>query len=81
MSLKKTYLGEYTLYVLENSVCYTKLAKVIVLNVLVHILLKYVRSTGGYCTRSANCNDVLTPSYKRNSGLRTFLSSACRAME
>ena len=38
MSLKNTYLGEYTLYELENSVCYTKLAKVIALNVLVHIL-------------------------------------------
>lgn len=39
---------------------------------------KYVRSTHGYCTRSAICNDVLTPSCKRNSRLRTFHSSACR---
>ena len=30
---------------------------------------KYVRSTHGYRTRSAICNDVLTPSCKRNSGL------------
>lgn len=39
---------------------------------------KYVRSMHGYCTTSAICNDVLTPSCKRNSGLRTFHSSACR---
>ena len=38
---------------------------------------KYVRSTHGYCTRSNICNDVLTPSCKRNSGLRTFHSSTC----
>ena len=39
---------------------------------------KYVRSTHGYRTRSAICDDVLTPSCKRNSGLRTFHSRACR---
>ena len=40
--------------------------------------LKHVTSTHGYRTRSALCNDVLTPSCKRNSGLRTFhLSASC----
>ena len=39
---------------------------------------KYVRSTHGYHTRSAVSNDVSTPSCNRNSGLRTFHSSACR---
>ena len=39
---------------------------------------KHVRSTHGYGTRSAILNDVLTPSFKRNSGLKTFHSSACR---
>ena len=39
---------------------------------------KYVRSIYSHRTRSATCNDVLTPSCKRNSGLRTFHSSACR---
>ena len=39
---------------------------------------KYVRSTHGHRTRSATCNDVFTPSCKRNSGLRTFRSNACR---
>ena len=40
--------------------------------------LKHVSSTHGYRTRSALCNDVLTPSCKRNSGLRTFhLSASC----
>ena len=33
---------------------------------------KYVRSTHGYHTRSAVSKDVLTPSCKRNSGLRSF---------
>ena len=34
---------------------------------------KHVRSTHGYHTRSAVCSDVLTPSSKRNSGLKTFI--------
>ena len=39
---------------------------------------KFVRSIHNHRTRSATCNDVLTPSCKRNSGLRTFHSSTCR---
>ena len=39
---------------------------------------KDVRSIHNHRTRSATCNDILTPSCKRNSGLRTFHSSACR---
>ena len=39
---------------------------------------KHVRSTHGYRTTSDIFNDVLTPSCKRNSELKTFHSSACR---
>ena len=39
---------------------------------------KHVRFTHGYHTRSAICNDVLTPSHKRDSWLKTFHLSACR---
>ena len=38
---------------------------------------EHVRSTHGYRTRSAICNDVLTPSCIRNSGIKTFHSSTC----
>ena len=39
---------------------------------------KHVRSTHCYRTRSAICNEVLIPSCKRISGLKTIHSSACR---
>ena len=39
---------------------------------------KYVRSIHSHRTRSATCNDFLASSCKRNSGLRTFHSSASR---
>ena len=39
---------------------------------------QHVRSTHRYHTRSAINNNIQTPLCKRNSGLRTFHSSACR---
>lgn len=40
--------------------------------------IEHISNTHNYNTRSASNNNITTPACKRNSGLRTFHSSACR---
>ena len=40
--------------------------------------IEHISNTHNHSTRSASNNDITTPTCKRNSGLRTFHSSACR---
>ena len=40
--------------------------------------IEHISNTHNYNTRSVSNNNITTPACKRNSGLRTFHSSACR---
>ena len=40
--------------------------------------IEYISNTHNYNTRSVSNNNITTPACKRNSGLKTFHSSACR---